>query len=919
MARKKEIDIQMSDSTNDEEDDFIQSSPWILRGKLRPPLSHFSLIDRSALVESLDELLGYQASVIVAPAGYGKTTLLTQWRTRLVDDDITVAWISLDGQDDDPYRFLCYSIFGLANAGVEFGQLEMLAEQGLTELAIESVLISFLTAIEENSSQVVLILDDYHRLESHSIDELLDKLIENSPSNFHLIISSRHRPHFSVAHLCATGLGIEVDAEKLRFSDDEMQEALHSISDGTLVQRIKTSTEGWPVAVQLARLAFSTGRNVGVMPVSGRDGHIADFFSEQIVSELPRELQEFLYRTSILDQFNPDLANAVYEGGDAWRLLKELSDLSILIVSLDAEGDWYRYHHLFAEYLLNQLREREPEALAKYHLNASIWFEKDGDTQQAVRHAVHATDLERAARLIEAAGAWELILFGGIGYLRNLLKLIPDDQLSSFPRLDVAKAYLLLKTGDVAGARAHYDRALAQESTGHVAKQDTFAFQRDIVNIGTLLSVYEDDEEGGRRWQYFDYQTLPNGDADNVTNGVQACQRATMDIYVGDFEAARTTLNDAMKFMRLANSVLGLNYSHVHTALNHFHTCDISQAVANARESSAMAADNFGMDSGLKSLSDILLITLQFWQDKTSDDDWLRFAAASEHVARYDGWFEIYALCLETRVEHCLLQNDYDSATEIVEWAEQLGAKRSMHRLQEHAETMGLFVAMRNPAQRGNHALAKRMQIRTPTGRWREERFYWRNHVYACLALAEFYSESDAGLSLSFYNDAIDCCRDLGANFLLLRCLCDFASFLHQANERSKALELIIEALSLAEPQDLVTTLARIRSALPLLRYAQRHLRAEAANTTTRRFVTAAIDVMQNRRVSRSDPWSDLLSPREYEILAELDLGRSNKQIANALDMTEHTVKFHLKNIFRKLSVSRRTEALVVARENGLI
>ncbi len=896
-----------------------RSRPWILRGKLRPPLSHLSLIDRSALVESLDELLGYKASVVVAPAGYGKTTLLTQWRSRLVNDDITVAWISLDGQDDDPYRFLCYGIFALANAGIEFGQLEMLAEQGLTELTIDSVLVSFLAAIEEDSSTTVLILDDYHRLESRTIDNLLDTVIESSPANFHLIISSRNRPGFSIAQLCATGLGIEVDAEKLRFSDQEMQQALETVADGSLLQRIKNSTEGWPVAVQLARLAFAAGRNVGVMPVSGRDGHIADFFSGQVVSDLPLETQEFLYRTSILDQFNPELASAVCGRDNAWRLLQELSDLSILIVSLDEEGDWYRYHHLFSEYLHNQLKQREPAKLPDYHLRASSWFEQDGDTQQAVRHAVQAGDLDRAARLIEAAGAWELILYGGIGYLRNLLRLIPEARLSAFPRLDVAKAYLLLKSGDVAGARAHYDRSRAQASSGRIAETDLIAFQRDVINIGTLLSVYEDDEQAAAHWQQLDWQKLPNGEVDHVSNGVLACQRATMEMYTGEFAGATNSLNRAMHSMRQANAVLGLNYSLVHAGLNNLHTCEFNQAIANAEESSAMAADNFGMDSGLKSLSDILLIALKFWRNETNAADWLRFSSASEHVARYDGWFEIYALCLETRVEYCLLQNDYESAADVISWAQRLGNDRAMHRLEQHAETMSLFVAIRNPTMRCNQALANRLKRRAPTGTWREHRFHWRGHLYASLALAEYYADTDASTSVAYYTDAIDCCRALGANFLLLRSLADYASFLHQNNRRAKALELIIETLALAEPQGLVTALVRVRSALPLLRYAQRHLRSEVADTATRRFVADAIAVMQNRRVSRTDPWSELLSPRESEILAELDLGHSNKQIANALDMTEHTVKFHLKNIFQKLSVGRRTEALVVARENGLI
>ena len=157
---------------------------WALRGKLRPPLGHQSVIPRIELIRLLDDILNYQTSIIVAPAGFGKTTLLAQWRDRLKRKGSKVAWLTIDGQDADPYRLVCYCIFALAEVGVDLGQLEVFAQQGLTELPLEAVLVRMLAAIEDSDEQVALVLDDYHRVESKPVDDLIDMLIGNAPENF---------------------------------------------------------------------------------------------------------------------------------------------------------------------------------------------------------------------------------------------------------------------------------------------------------------------------------------------------------------------------------------------------------------------------------------------------------------------------------------------------------------------------------------------------------------------------------------------------------------------------------------------------------------------------------------------------------------------------------------------------------------
>ena len=902
--------------------DSQKSSPWILRGKLRPPVRRLLLIEREKLLESMDKILDYQASIVVAPAGYGKTTLLTQWRERLIAAKMKVGWFSLDEQDSAPHRFLRYMILSLSETGVDLDQLETFARHGLTELTLEAALASFLTAIEQSGDPIVLILDDYHRVESPLIDKLLDKVIENSPKNFHLIVSSRQRPAFSVAHLCATGRGIEIGTEKLRFSTSEIQLALSDIQDKNTIEGLTATTEGWPVAVQLARLAY--GKNTdstSLRPITkGHEGHVAEFLSEQVVRSFPKEVQTFLTRTAILDQFNHELANAVYGGGDSWRLVSELSDLKALIVSLDEEGDWYRYHHLFAEYLVNCLKVNEPDRIPQMYLRASEWYEQDGDTHQAVRYAVLAGDFQRAASLIEAAGGWKLILFGGIGCLRNMLNLIPAAQFLRFPRLGIAKAHLLLKTGDVAGARALFDSACTQHQIITERPSEDKEFLQDSQSIRAFLSVYEDDLDSIERWCKKGAQILPNKELDCATNAVLTFHRAVQEIYTGRFDCSGATIQNAMQQMRQADCRLGLNYCYAYAAINDFHQCKFNHALANAHESSAMATRNFGLDSGLRSISDIVTISLQFWRNEVTANSWLSFEAALNHITHHDGWFELFALGFETQIERHLLHRDTVGAARSIEAAKKLALSRSLNRLNWHAETMELRVAIEQGEKHAQHVLGRRISKRFPIGAWQKHRYFWRNQVHSSLALANYYSAQGDSRGKDFALDAIEVSRQLGARFMLLRALVTYAVLLDRDGREERAMEVLDEAVQMAALQGVYVAVANVRGVKQLLHRAQEYWRSKGVDTKKMRFINEAIIIKQRALNSRAGfPDKIRLSPREQAVLGELSLGLSNKQIARALDTTEHTVKFHLKNVFRKLSVSRRTEAVKVAYEHKLV
>src|SRR5690606_30182634 len=236
-----------------------------------------------------------------------------------------------------------------------------------------------------------------------------------------VVINSRARPGLALPQLLATGQAVEIDAEALRFSMEETRIALDPLIAEDRLQLLFQRTEGWAMAIQLARLIADDGNGGARLLESfhGRGGHLATYLADQVLAELPGEIQEFLMQTAILERFNAPLADAVTGRNDSREMLHRLEPLHSFLVPLDEGLAWFRYHHLFADHLQDQLHRRHPEMVRALHGRASQWFESNGYLGDAVRHARVAADYERCACLIEAAGGWELVLFGGIGQLRN--------------------------------------------------------------------------------------------------------------------------------------------------------------------------------------------------------------------------------------------------------------------------------------------------------------------------------------------------------------------------------------------------------------------------------------------------------------------------------------------------------------------
>ena len=426
----------------------------LLATKLNIPPPRPNLVPRPRLIERLDEGLcpGHRLTLISAPAGFGKTTLVTDW---LHGVDWPSAWVSLDEADNDPVRFWTYVIAALQTMQADVGDTALAMLQSPQPPPIKAVLTTLINEISEELAASVLVLDDYHVIETQPIHNALAFLVEHMPRNVHLVIATRADPPLPLARLRACGQMIELRAADLRFTSDEAAAFLNDVMNADLaaedVAAIESRTEGWAAGLQLAALSLRQQKDQFVSAFTGDDRHVADYLVEQVLSRQPEEIQNFLLQSAILERFCGPLCDAVVYGsdqGNGQEVIEQLERTNLFVVPLDNRREWYRFHQLFADLLRYRLRCEHPQRIPELHRRASAWFEEDGDTAEAVSHALAAEDFEQAARLIKAS-APAMLDGGELATLIGWLDALPAGVIRSRPWLCISHAWALVHVGQV--------------------------------------------------------------------------------------------------------------------------------------------------------------------------------------------------------------------------------------------------------------------------------------------------------------------------------------------------------------------------------------------------------------------------------------------------------------------------------------
>ena len=877
-------------------------------------------------------------TLISAPAGFGKTTLLSEWRMMHLGSEYPLAWVSLEEADNDLTRFLFYLVGALRAIEADVGDATLASLRSPQPPPIESLLTALVNEISEIPKDFALVLDDYHLIANEAVHETIVFLLDHLPPQAHLVIASRTDPPLPLARLRARGQLTELRAHDLRFTPEETAAFLRGAMGLDLpeesVVALEERTEGWVAGLQLAALSMRGREDISgfIADLKGSNRYVLDYLAEEVLRRQPEDTGSFLLQTSILERLSGPLCDAVTDRADGQEILQRLEQENLFTVPLDDERRWYRYHHLFSEFLRERLRRTRPDLEPQLHHRASGWYERDGLVQEAVGHALAAGDLENAARLIEE-NFREMLAQGEATSLLSWMEGLPEELLRSRPWLCIPCAWALLITGQLEAAEARVnDLESMVDAAGSpmegreippggeelaAVSGEAAAIRAYIVrNRGEVLRSIELSRRA--------LGLLPE---DNLTlRGILAYLLGGAYSMSGDLAAAREYLSEAITTNQRAGNAfaallatrglaeLQVMGGHLHRAADLYRQALL---LAQQRPFPAAGLAHVGMGE-----------LLYEWDDL---DGAMRHLTEGIELGEQSGGTSIVL------PGHALLAR--------VKWArgDPEGALRAIR--DDETTAQGLTPSSRDL----NRIVAYGARLRLAQGdlggaaRLLEERRIGANddldhlNVLEHLVLARvLIARSELDVALDLLERSLEVAEATGSMGSAIEILAVEAQALDARGDKAGAMTALGRALSLAEPEGYVRTF--VDEGEPMATLLQRWLRAQrkgrpsssgpqnASPEYVRRLLAAfrrpsgsrALDTgPDNARAAQ--PLPDPLSERELEVLRLIADGKSNREISGQLYITIDTVKKHLTHIFAKLDVRSRTQAVAHARELGLV
>jgi LuxR family maltose regulon positive regulatory protein len=483
----------------------------LLATKLHRPSVPPKRVQRPHLIQRLDEGLesGRQITLVSAPAGFGKTTCIAEWIDAL---DCPVAWLSLDAADDDPGRFFAYLVAALQRVDANLGrEIEGVLRSGQLPPS-EAIGATLINDILESEVRFLLVLDDFHVIQDRFILQVLERLVANLPRPLHLVLLTREDPPLPLARLRANNQLTEIRAKDLRFTNRDAEHFLNDVLGLSLsradVTALEAKTEGWVVGLQLAGLSVRDRADPSafIATLSGSHRFILSYLTEEVLNRQPEEIQRFLFQTSILDKLNGDLCNAVTGRSDSRALLERLFSANLFLIPLDDEGQWYRYHHLFADLLRDFYSTLQKDRMAELHQRAAHWYAQVGGestgkrgafVSEAIQHALAAEDYGLAVDLLEHH-AMGLIMQGYAKTVNSWVQAIPAEWASSSPRTHLAFAWMHFLRGTYTLAFPYLEQVWATFSDSQVGEEEKSTLRAEWLVMQSLILYAQGEPEKAR-------------------------------------------------------------------------------------------------------------------------------------------------------------------------------------------------------------------------------------------------------------------------------------------------------------------------------------------------------------------------------------------------------------------------------------
>jgi len=899
------------------------SSLPLLTTKIAVPPTRLNIVPRPRLAQLMNAAIQGPLTLLIAPAGWGKTTLIHTWHADAEHGAWPLAWVSLDAGDNDPSRFWTYVITALnaLNPGVGGTPLTLL--NASSPPPIEAVFTSLLNALTYLSTQTVLVLDDYHLIETQLIHDALAYFVEHLPANVHLVLASRSDPLLPLARLRARGALCELRALDLRFSVEETTAFLREVMGLPLsaeqVAALQARTEGWIAGLQLAALSLQDREDVAgfITAFTGSHRYVVDYLVEEVLVRQPEDVQDFLLQTCILDRLCGPLCDAVRGRDDSQARLAQIERSNLFLVALDEERQWYRYHHLFAEVLLTRLRQTHAALVPELHRRASDWFEQHQLFDEAVTHVLAIPDIERAVRLIEQHG-WSSRFQTLLGWLNRL----PDAFVRSQPYLCIIHAVTLMLMHQLKRAAARIqdaERCLEEEMPADQRRSILNVIAASRGNLARLLGDYE----WGVPLAQQALELMPETEETLLMRMVYPSTLLTAaSAYLVDGDMTSATegfVETTVASVRALGNLRTILRSISNLARLQLLQGKLRQAASTIEQVMHLASGHRRLQALLNGadyyfiLGDLLREWNQLERAKQQleqgmDLDRGRMTAEAEMITR--GYLAL------ARLQQACGQR--------AQARETLDAFARLCHQSGFAPVLlarGAAVQAQVALAQGNLAAAIGW-AETSGVSARDVLSYPREQEYLTLARVRIAQgrEQPTGLFLS---EAVALLERIGEDaeakgrmrsaleVLLLRALA-----LQAQGNLAEALAALGRALCLAEPEGFIRLFLDEGTAMvALLRQAHKHQIAPAGYIAT---LLAASDettaTALDRASRRSSPLLDALTVREREVLRLLINGASNREIAQHLVISVNTVKKHVLNICGKLGVQSRAQAIAQAR-----
>ena len=923
----------------------MQKSNPLLRTKICLPFVRPSLVGRPRLQEQIGQGLRGPLTLIIAPAGFGKTTLIA---SSVASFRMPVAWLSLDQTDNLAEHFLTYLIATLQSADSQIGSAAAELMAGIQHASPEVVLTSLINDLESVAKEMVLVLDDYQFVSNPTVHEQVAFLLEHCPRAFHLLIATRSDPPLPLARLRARGQMGELRSADLRFTPAEAAQFLNDVMglrlDAESVAMLEQRTEGWITGLQMAALSMRDRRNVRefIDGFSGTNRYILDYLLEEVLAGQSPEIQRFLLCSSILERLTAPLCDAIMkdEGGtlsekdgaaDAASslhpssfILEYLERANLFLVPLDDERQWYRYHHLFADLLRAQLEQIYPGLAPQLHARAATWHEQNGSTLDAIHHASMVPDDEMVERLIQQ-NYLEMMNRGEMSWVRFWMGNLSKERIYRRPWLCLYEAMNRSWFGQLEEANVLLNEA-EKRIRAEGATTDTQSMLAYHAYVKSRVIAMQGDT---RQAIEFCLTARENVPADNLDLQIDFSITLGYEYFLhGDFVHADETLHETIRLGYITGAINNPVAAYCLLARSQVYQGRLREADELLQKAGRLCREPGGQYLGVVGLIDVETAALLCeWND--ADAALIRLKRGLDYLSWW-GKTDDFCLAYITLSRIQLVLGNRTDAADAIEKATQL------------IQTCGVFSEARNAVEaaqvkmwlaQGDRSSVDRLVTILEQRLGPHAPFRYEDELTQMTQARVFIAQNKIDKAMRLLSCLEESAQSGARQGRLIEIMILKALALQKIGNNAQADLALTKSLILAEPSNYVRIFLDEGQPMHMLLaqwlehasikaprgYASHLLSQFDAEPHVVTAAQAKAAPMRDSSASWGQALVEPLSQRELEVLHLMALGKTNQEIAGQLVVAPGTVKAHTASIYRKLGVTNRTEAAARARQLGIL